>query len=137
MRVVTVGGSKRRLWRELLGQGLCLPNAVYFHRDYGSRTGRSVDTLFWTCNPAAMGTRSKRTYNLSTQTLARVRELAGEYGAAPSQDAVVELAVDRLYAEVQDLKEAASWSQAAEDPEFRAEMGAVSADFKDGATWPR
>jgi hypothetical protein len=84
-----------------------------------------------------MGTRSKRTYNLSTQTLARVRELAGEYGAAPSQDAVVELAVDRLYAEVQDLKEAASWSQAAEDPEFRAEMAAVSADFKDGATWPR
>jgi hypothetical protein len=55
----------------------------------------------------------------------------------PSQDAVVELAVDRPYAEIQDLKEAASWSLTAEDPEFRAEMATVSADFKDEATWPR
>ena len=69
-------------------------------------------------------------------TLARVRELAGKYEAAPSQDAVVELAVERLYAQLRDQEEAAAWAQAAADPEFRAEMTAVAADFTDRETWP-
>jgi hypothetical protein len=84
-----------------------------------------------------MATRVKRTYNLSESTLARVRELAGKYEAAPSQDAVVELAVDRLYAQMREKEEAVSWALAATDPEFRAEMAGIAADFADRETWPR
>jgi hypothetical protein len=84
-----------------------------------------------------VGDRVKRTYNLSETTLRRVRELAGEYGAATSQDAVVELAVDRLYAQMREQQEAAAWSSAAQDPEFRAEMSALAAEMRDGETWPR
>jgi hypothetical protein len=84
-----------------------------------------------------MATRVKRTYNLSESTLARVRELAGKYEAAPSQDAVVELAVDRLFAQMRENEEAISWARAATDPEFRAEMAGIAADFADRETWPR
>lgn len=84
-----------------------------------------------------MGSRVKRTYNLSEKTLTRVRELAGKYESAASQDAVVELAVDRLFAQILEQEEAASWAQAATDPEFRSEMAAISTDFADGETWPR
>jgi hypothetical protein len=83
-----------------------------------------------------MSERVKRTYNLSETTLARVRELAGEYGAAKSQDAVVELAVERLYAQVRDQAEADQWERAGSDPEFRAEMSAIAADLDNGV-WPR
>ena len=37
-----------------------------------------------------MAVRTKRTYNLSSATVRRVRELADEYGAARTQDGVVE-----------------------------------------------
>jgi hypothetical protein len=43
-----------------------------------------------------MSARTKRTYNLSSATVRRVREMAERYGVAPTQDAVVELAVDEL-----------------------------------------
>jgi mRNA-degrading endonuclease toxin of MazEF toxin-antitoxin module len=39
----------------------------------------------------------KRTYNLDPRTVRRVREMAEQYGVAPSQDAVIELAVDVSY----------------------------------------
>jgi hypothetical protein len=81
--------------------------------------------------------RVKRTYNLSEATVRRVRELAGEHGAAKSQDAVVELAVDRLYSQLRDREEAAEWANAARDPEFRAEMTGLAADLHDVETWPR
>jgi hypothetical protein len=84
-----------------------------------------------------MSERIKRTYNLSESTVVRVRELAGEYGAARTQDAVVELAVERLYAHVRDQAEAERWAQAGADPEFRAEMSAVADDVDKGVAWPR
>lgn len=84
-----------------------------------------------------MSDRVKRTYNLSEATVRRVRELAGEYGAARSQDAVVELAVDRLYAQLLEQQEAAQWASAAQDPEFRAEMSGLAADLRDTEAWPR
>jgi hypothetical protein len=84
-----------------------------------------------------MAQRIKRTYNLSAATVRRVRELAGDYGVAKSQDAVMELAVDRLYSQLRDLEEDAQWATAAQDPEFRAEMSALAADLRDGETRPR
>ncbi len=85
---------------------------------------------------ARMSTRTKRTYNLPPETLAQVRELVGQYGTT-SQDTVVELAVERLFRDARDLDEAARWADAARDPEFRAEMGAIAADFQDADSWPR
>jgi hypothetical protein len=79
----------------------------------------------------------KRTYNLSPETIRRVRELASEYGAASSQDAVVELAIERLYGEVRDRLEAEEWDRAGTDPAFRAEMAAIAVDLDNGAPWPR
>lgn len=84
-----------------------------------------------------MGNRVKRTYNLSETTLRRVRELASDYGVAGSQDAVVELAVDRLYSQLREQQEAEQWAAAAQDPEFRAEMAAIAAAFGDAESWPR
>jgi hypothetical protein len=84
-----------------------------------------------------MGDRVKRTYNLSETTVKRVRELAGEYGLAKSQDAVVELAVDRLYAQMREAEEASQWAAAAADPEFRAEMAQLAAGLDRGEKWPR
>jgi hypothetical protein len=81
--------------------------------------------------------RVKRTYNLSETTVQRVRELAGKYEVAKSQDAVVEFAVDRIYGEMRDREESALWASAAEDPEFQAEMSGIAANFGDKDTWPR
>jgi hypothetical protein len=79
----------------------------------------------------------KRTYNLSETTVQRVRELAGRCEIAKSQDAVVEFAVDRIYAEMREREEAALWTSAAEDPEFQAEMSGIAANFGDKDAWPR
>ena len=83
-----------------------------------------------------MTTRTKRTYNLSPSTVARVRELAETYGAASSQDRVVELAVERLYREIREREEAAAWASASEDPEFRSEMRDIAAAYGDRESWP-
>lgn len=79
--------------------------------------------------------RTKRTYNLRPETVVRVRELAASYGSA-SQDAVVELAVDRLYRELQEARESELWAQAAGDAEFRSEARAIARDYEDRADWP-
>jgi hypothetical protein len=83
-----------------------------------------------------MGDRVKRTYNLSEATVRRVREMAGDYGLAKSQDAVVELAVDRLYAQMREAEEASQWAVAAADPDFRAEMSQIAAGLDRGEYWP-
>ena len=84
-----------------------------------------------------MATRTKRTYNLSAESVRRVRELAAEYGVADTQDRVVEIAIDRLYSDEREAREAAQWAAAASDPDFRAEMARVSEVMRDGEEWPR
>ena len=80
--------------------------------------------------------RTKRTYRLTERAQARVRELAGQYGLGESQDAVVELAVDRLYREVEAAAEAKQWAAAAADPEFRQEADDLVRAFSTVETWP-
>ena len=85
---------------------------------------------------APMSSKTKRTYNLPTQTVTQVRELVGQYGTL-SQDAVVELAVERLFRDSMDQADAARWADAAADSVFLAEMGTIAADYGDTKTWPR
>ena len=85
-----------------------------------------------------MPSRMKRTYNLAPATVRRVREMAEEYGVAPSQDAVIELAVDELERRLRDEREGAVWEGAASDPAFRAELDELDAAYRsaDRETWP-
>ena len=85
---------------------------------------------------APMSSKTKRTYNLPTQTVTQVRELVGQYGTL-SQDAVVELAVERLFRDSMDQADAARWADAAADSVFQAEMGTIAADYGDTKIWPR
>ncbi len=78
--------------------------------------------------------RTKRTYNLSTATVRRVREMAERYGVAPTQDAVVELAVDELERRLREEREASVWEEAATDPAL-AELSAAY-QTADRETWP-
>ncbi len=80
----------------------------------------------------------KRTYNLPERTVRLVRELSAEYGVAPTQDAVVELAVDALAIRLRDEEEARIWEEASRDPEFRRENEQIFAEFAaaDLETWP-
>jgi hypothetical protein len=84
-----------------------------------------------------MATRIKRTYNLSEDTVRRVRELAADYRVAESQDGVVELAVDRLYRQRREAEEAAQWAAAAADPEFGREVATIRQVIDDEISWPR
>ena len=85
-----------------------------------------------------MSNRVKRTYNLSPDTVRRVREMTERYGVASTQDAVVELAVDELERRLRDELEATAWEQAAADPAFRAEVEEFETAFQtaDRETWP-
>jgi hypothetical protein len=82
--------------------------------------------------------RVKRTYNLPQETVRVVRELSEEYGLAPTQDALVELAVDELRRQVRYAEEADAWARAARDPEFVAESEEMAHEFAaaDAETWP-
>ena len=64
--------------------------------------------------------------------------MAERYGVAPSQDGVVELAVDELERRLRDQREADAWEAAATDPAFAAEAGDIEAAFRsaDRETWP-
>lgn len=84
-----------------------------------------------------MTTRVKRTYNLDETTVRHVREMSAEYGVADSQDAVVELAVERLYQEATDRAEAERWTAAAADTEFQVEMRTIASDLDEPDGWPR
>jgi hypothetical protein len=85
-----------------------------------------------------MPNRVKRTYNLSPETVRRVREMAERYGVAASQDGVVELAVDELERGLREQREADAWAAAAIDPAFTAEAGDLEAGYRsaDRETWP-
>jgi hypothetical protein len=83
-----------------------------------------------------MATRTKRTYNLSTETVARVRELAGRPDTPPTQDAVVELAIERYERYVRDREMEALWAAAANDPDFQAESRDVASTFEAVEAWP-
>ena len=83
-----------------------------------------------------MSGKIKRTYNLGAATIRRVRELAKLQDVAASQDAVVELAVERLYQEVRARQEAAAWDEAAADPTFTSEATRIQADYGDTEAWP-
>ena len=83
-----------------------------------------------------MSETSKRTYRLTERAQSRVREMAGRYSVAGSQDAVVELAVDRLYREIEAAAEAREWAAAAEDREFRGEADLIAREFADAESWP-
>lgn len=83
-----------------------------------------------------MEARTKRTYRLSARAQARVKELSARYGVAGSQDAVVEVAVDRLYREVEAAAEGELWTEAASDPAFRTGVADIARLFDDADTWP-
>lgn len=85
-----------------------------------------------------MGTRVKRTYNLAPTTVRRVKEMAEDYGVAPSQDAVVELAIDELERRLRDERESNAWAEAAKDPAFGAEVDELEAAYRsaDREAWP-
>jgi predicted transcriptional regulator len=85
-----------------------------------------------------MATRVKRTYNLAPGTVRRVRDLAERYEVAPSQDAVIELAVDELDRRLREEREAQAWEAAAEDAAFVAESEDLEAAYRsaDRETWP-
>lgn len=80
--------------------------------------------------------RTKRTYNLSAPTVHRVRELAELYGTSPTQDGVVDLAVERLYLEVREQAEGERWAAAAADPDFQREMREIERDLRYAESWP-
>ena len=81
-------------------------------------------------------TRTKRTYNLDEDTVRHVREMSADYGVADSQDAVVELAVERLYREALDRVEGERWVAAAADRAFVAEIREIAADLDGDESWP-
>ena len=81
-----------------------------------------------------MGARTKRTYSLRPETVARVRELAARYGS--SQDSVVDRAVEELERGRRDEDEAHAWAQAATDPAFRRESAQIAATYDEPDRWP-
>ena len=85
-----------------------------------------------------MPTKQKRTYNLAPRTVRVVRELADEYHAAPTQDAVIELAVDELQRRLRETAEADAWEAAAGDVAFTGEVRDLNEAFAsaDRETWP-
>lgn len=85
-----------------------------------------------------MSAKVKRTYNLDPGTVTRVRELSEQYGVAPSQDAVIELAVDELERRLREQREADVWAAAAADPAYRTEIEDLASAYEpaDRETWP-
>jgi hypothetical protein len=83
-------------------------------------------------------TKQKRTYNLAPRTVRVVRELADDYHAAPTQDGVIELAVDELQRRLREVAEADAWEAAAGDPGFIGEVRDLDDAFAtaDRETWP-
>ncbi len=96
-----------------------------------------IDTQEDVCE-APIVLKRKRTYNLSRRTIETVQALA-ERKVAPTQDALVELAVEELARHVQETDEADAWAAAAADPEFIVEAEELEAAYQtaDAETWPR
>jgi Flp pilus assembly protein TadD len=85
-----------------------------------------------------MSAKQKRTYNLAPDTVRAVRELADEYHAAPTQDGVIELAVDELRRRLRETTEAGIWEAAAADADFIGEVDEAEKAYgsADRETWP-
>ncbi len=81
--------------------------------------------------------KAKRTYNLSTDTIAAVKRLVEEDHIAPTQDALVEQAIAEFARLIRDAADARLWEQAAHDPEFQAEVSSIDAELPadDLAAW--
>lgn len=97
-----------------------------------------IDTQVDVCH-APIVLKTKRTYNLSRRTIETVQTLVADRGVAPTQDALVELAVDELARHVREADEADAWAEATADPEFTAEATDLEAAYRtaDAETWPR
>jgi hypothetical protein len=82
--------------------------------------------------------KAKRTYNLSPATIDAVRRLVEEQHLAPSQDALVEMALADFFMAIRHEEEARRFAEAAEDPEIKAELDLLEAEFAsaDRETWP-
>ncbi len=82
--------------------------------------------------------RVKRTYKLSTEAVETVRALAERKAVAATQDGVVEIAIHELARRVRDADNAERWADAANDPEFVAEVEGLAGGFgsDDRAAWP-
>jgi hypothetical protein len=104
---------------------------------YSERIHVPIDTQDHVCEAPSV-LKAKRTYNLSRRTIETVQALA-ERKVAPTQDALVELAVDELARHVREGDEADAWAAAAADPEFAAEVEGLEAVYRtaDAETWPR
>jgi hypothetical protein len=76
-----------------------------------------------------MATRTKRTYNISSEAVATVKRLVEERHLAPSQDALVERAIAELARRVCDADDARLWQEAGADAGFQAEADQVDAEF--------
>lgn len=81
----------------------------------------------------------KRTYNISPESVATVKRLVDEERIAPTQDAVVEQAIQELARRLRDAGDARLWGSAARDPEFVAEARDIDAFFAedDVRAWGR
>ena len=89
-----------------------------------------------TCYLTSM--RIKRTYNLRADTVAAVRELVEERRLAPSQDALVEMALEDFFMAVRHADEARQFAEAVRDPEIAREITALEREFQtaDREIWP-
>ena len=114
------------------GNGVCVYDSVY-----SAPIHVPIDTQEDVCH-APIVLRTKRTYNLSRRTIETVQTLA-ERRIAPTQDALVELAVDELARHVREADEADAWAAAAGDPDFTAEAEDLEAAYRTAVaeTWPR
>jgi hypothetical protein len=73
----------------------------------------------------------KRTYNISAEVVALVKRGVEDLHAAPSQDAFVEEAITAYARKLRDARDAQLWRQAADDPEYQAELRALDNLFID------
>ncbi|MDP9343853.1 MAG: hypothetical protein M3Q23_17540 [Actinomycetota bacterium] len=82
--------------------------------------------------------KTKRTYRLSQEAVATVKRLS-EDRIEPTQDAVVERAIRELARQVDDMRDALRWGEAASDPAFQREAAHLSKLFQedDRRAWER
>jgi hypothetical protein len=80
----------------------------------------------------------KRTYRLRPSTVEAVREMVEGRRVAPTQDAVVEMAIEDLVLALRLADEAEQYAAAASDPTLRMEAKTLDRDFAplDAETWP-
>lgn len=85
----------------------------------------------------AAATKVKRTYNISQDAIDLVKRSVEELHAAPTQDAFVEEAIAAYARRLRDAQEARLWRQAADDPDYQADVRALESLFAedDARAW--